>query len=145
MKLFPTASITTALACAMLVAAPSASAEPLHKSYHRHAVVHNHRVASRVVVTRPAPIRTVSTVSAVGLSSLPVGYVRFLHGDETFYYREGIYYEKKPHGFVIVKPRAGFRVASLPRGYRIVREGGSMFYSYNNVRYRKLGGFFVVV
>tara|TARA_B110000305_G_scaffold133847_1_gene149403 strand:- start:8320 stop:8550 length:231 start_codon:yes stop_codon:yes gene_type:complete len=76
---------------------------------------------------------------------LSAGYVRFLHDDETFYYREGVYYKKKPHGFVIAKPRVGLRVATLSRGYRIVRDGKSTFYNFNNVRYRKIDGFFIVV
>ena len=145
MKLFSTTSVTAALACAMLVSAPSVSAEPLHKSNPRHTVVHTHRVTNKVVITRPAPIRRLTTVSAIGLNSLPAGYLRFLHDDETFYFSEGVYYKKKPHGFVVVKPRAGFRVATLPSGYRVVRDGGATFYSFNNVRYRKLGGFFIVV
>lgn len=36
-------------------------------------------------------------------------------------------------------------MASLPRGYRVVREGSVKFYSFNNGRYRKMNGFFVVV
>lgn len=145
MKFFSTASVIgCTLGCAMLIAAPSVSAEPLHKSNHRHAVLHTHRPVTKVVV-RPTPIRTVTTVSAFSLNRLPVGYVRFLHDDETFYYSEGVYYQKRSHGFVIAKPRAGFRVATLPRGYRIIRDGNATFYNYNNVRYRKVDGFFIVV
>lgn len=145
MKLFSVTSATAALACALLISTPSVSAEPLHKSNHRHVVVHTHRVANKIVVARTAPIRTITTVSAVGMKSLPAGYVRFLHDDETFYYNEGVYYSKKPYGFVVVKPRTGFRVAALPSGYRIIRDGGATFYSFNKIRYQKLDGFFVVV
>ncbi|PCI78565.1 MAG: hypothetical protein COB20_06500 [SAR86 cluster bacterium] len=145
MKLLSVASMAAALGCALLLTTPSVNAEPLHKSNHRHAVVHTHRVVNKVVVARPAPILSVTTMSAYNLNRLPAGYVRFLHNDDTFYYSEGVYYKKKPHGFVLVKPRAGFRVASLPSGYRIVRSGGATFYSFNNVRYRKINGFFVVV
>ena len=145
MKLHSIASAAAALSCVMLLSASNASAEPLNKNNHRHGVVHTHRVANKVVVVRPTPIRTVTTASALRFNSLPVGYQRFLYNDETFYYSEGVYYKKKPHGFVIVKPRAGFRVSALPSGYRIIRSGGATFYSFNNVRYRKLGGFFVVV
>lgn len=146
MKLFSIASvIACALSFVMLIATTSVSAEPLHKSNHRHAVVHTHRVVNRAAVVRTTPIRTVTTVSAFSLNSLPVGYVRFLHDDETFYYSEGVYYKKKSHGFVITKPRAGFRVATLPKGYRIIRDGNATFYNFNNVRYRKIDGFFIVV
>ena len=112
--------------CVMLLATPSVSAEPLYKSNHRHAVVHKHRVVNKVAVVRPAPIRTVTTVSAFSLNRLPAGYVRFLHDNETFYYSEGVYYKKKSHGFVIAKPRVGFRVVTLPRGYRIIRDGNAI-------------------
>lgn len=146
MKFFSIANVIgCTMSCALLLATPSVSAEPLHKSNHRHAVVHTHRVVNKIAVIRPAPIRTVTTVSAFSLNRLPVGYVRFLHDDETFYYSEGVYYKKKSHGFVIVKPRVGFRVAALPSGYRIVRDGSATFYSFNNVRYRKIDGFFIVV
>lgn len=145
MKLFSSKRmIGCALGCTLLFTAASAAADPLHRNHHRHGF-HTHRVVNKVVVTRPAPVRAVTTVAAVSLSTLPAGYVRFLHGDEAFYYSEGVYYQKKPHGYVIVKPRAGFRVATLPRGYTVVRERGVTFYSFNNVRYRKTGGFFVVV
>jgi len=117
MKTFSAASLTgCALACGMLLAAPSLSAEPIHKSNHRHVVVHSPRVVNRVVVVRPAPIRTVTKVSAFSLNRLPAGYVRFIHDGETFYFSEGVYYKKQSHGFVIVKPRSGFRLAVLLRG-----------------------------
>jgi hypothetical protein len=145
MKFFSIASVIgCTLSFSMLIATTSVSAEPLHKSNYRHAVVHTHRVVNRAAIVR-TPIRTVTTVSAFSLSRLPAGYVRFLHDDETFYYSEGVYYKKKSHGFVITKPRAGFRVATLPKGYRIIRNGNATFYNFNNVRYRKIDGFFIVV
>ena len=107
--------------------------------------MHTHSVANKVMVVRLAPIRTITTVCAFSLNRLPIGKVRFLHNDETFYYSDGVSYKKKPHGYVLVKPRVGFRVAALPRGYRVVRDGSATFYSFNNVRYRKVNGFFVVV
>lgn len=146
MKMFSAARLTgCALACFMLLSTTAANADPLHKSKHRHVVAHKHRVVPKVVVARPTPIRTITTVSAFSLNSLPVGYVRFLHEGDTYYYSNGVYYERRPHGYVIVKPKIGFRVAALPSGYRIIREGNATFYSFNNVRYRKLDGVFVVV
>lgn len=145
MKLFSAANmIGCALGCSLLLTATSAMADPLHRTHYRHAGIHTHRVVNKVVV-RPAPVRTVTTVSAFSLNRLPAGYMHFLHNDETFYFSEGVYYQKKPHGYVIVKPRAGFRVATLPRGYTVIRERGTTFYSFNNVRYRKIDGFFIVV
>ena len=84
-------------------------------------------------------------VAAVGLNRLPIGKVRFLHNEKFFYYSDGVCYKKKPHGYVLVKPRAGFRMAALPRGCRVVRDRSVKLYSFNNVRYRKINGFFVVV
>jgi hypothetical protein len=89
--------------------------------------VHTHSVANKVVVARPAPIRTITTVSAFSLNRLPIGKVRSLYNGEIFYYSDGVYYKKKPHGYVLVKPRAGIRVASLPRGYRVARDGSATF------------------
>ena len=53
MKLFYTASITAALRSAFLVTAPSVSAESPHKRTRKHAVVHTHSVANKIVVARP--------------------------------------------------------------------------------------------
>ena len=53
MKLFSAASIATALCSALLVTAPSVSAEPPHKRTRKHAVVHTHLVANKIVVARP--------------------------------------------------------------------------------------------
>ena len=104
-----------------------------------------HSVANKVVVARPAPIRTITTVSAFSLNRLLIGKVRSLYNGETFYYSDGVSYKKKPHGYVLVKPRAGFRVAALPRDYRVVRDGSVKSYSFSNRRYRKMNGFFLVV
>lgn len=145
MKILSAASVTAALSCAMLLAAGQLSAEPLLRNNHSRVLVHTHRINNRVIVTRPAPIRTVTTVAALGLNSLPAGYVRFVHNDETFYFSDGVYYQKRPKGFVVVKPRAGFRLTRLPSGYTTIREGNVTFYRYNNVRYRKRDGFFIVV
>ena len=120
MKLFSTASITMALCSVLLVTAPSVSAEPPHKRNHKHAAVRPHSVANKVVVARLEPNRINTTIAALGLNLLPIRKVRFLHNDEFFYYSDGVYYKKKPHGYVLVKPRAGFRMAALPRGYRVV-------------------------
>jgi Family of unknown function (DUF6515) len=142
MRLYSVVRLTQCtVACAMLLVTPSLSAAPHHKSVHTHAVVHK----NRVVVARPAPIRTVTTVSTLSLNRLPAGHVRFTHDNETFYFSEGRYYQKGANAYVIVKPRSGFRVAALPRGYRIVREGRATYYTFNNIRYRKVNGFFVVV
>lgn len=143
MRVFSTASVISFAICGVLLGfATSVSAEPLHKGRHHHAIVHSHRDVTRVKVVRPTPVRTISTVSTV---SLPLGFVSFLHEGETFYYSDGVYYQRQPKGFVIVKPRIGFRVATLPRGYTVVREGGATFYRANNVRYKRVGGFYIVV
>lgn len=145
MKPFSARSVSAYLACALILGTTAAIAEPLRRNDHRHALVHSHGVINKVVVTRPASIRTVAPVSALSLNRLSPGHLRFLHDGEVFYYSEGVYYRQNPQGLVIVKPQTGFRVAALPRGYKIVRNGSTVLYSYNNVRYKKIDGFFVVV
>ncbi len=138
-------SLASAVGFTFLFAVSSVQADPHFRNGDRHNLLHNHRLGSRTVVVRPTPVRAVTSVAAFSLSSLPVGHLRFVHDDETYYYYEGVYYQKMSHGYVIVKPRSGFRVAALPSGYRVIREGSNTFYSFNNVRYRKLDGFFIVV
>ena len=98
---------------------------------------------NKVVIVRQATIRTFTTVSVFSPNRQPAGYVRFLYGEETFYYSEGVYYKKKPRGYVLVKLRTEFQVVILPRGYRVIRDGHATFYNFNNLRYRKINDFFV--
>jgi hypothetical protein len=137
-----TVFLFSAIWCTLLFAVSAAQAGPLHKHVHKYSFAHNHRVVSRPVTARAVPVRV---VAAIGLASLPAGYVRFIHDNEAFYYYEGVYYQKQTRGYVVVQPRTGFRVASLPNGYKVTRHRGKIYYSFNNVRYRKQGSLFVVV
>ena len=66
MKLFSTTSVIRyTLGCAMLLWKTSASADPLLRGVHRQGVVHSHQTVNMIIVTRPAPIRTVASVSAL--------------------------------------------------------------------------------
>jgi len=146
MKYFSTTNLTGfVLGASMLLSAPTLTAEPSHKSDERAEYAHVQRVVKKVVAARPASVRTVTTVSAFSLNRLPADHVSFVHDDERIYSSAGVYYKKALHGFVIVKPRRGFRVAMLPRGHKIIRDAGATFYSFNDVRYRKAGSVFIVV
>lgn len=130
------------IGCALLFSASAAQAEPLRKHAHKYSVTHNYRVVPRSVTTRAIPVGRVAVIS---LTSLPVGHVRFIHDDEVFYHYEGMYYQKQTRGYVAMQPRTGFRIASLPNGYKVIKSRGKVYYSFNNVRYKKQGGVFIVV
>jgi len=133
------------LSAAMLLTSSTLGAEASHKCDGCREHVHMERAVKNVVFVRPASVRTVTTAYRFSLNRLPAGHVSFFHDDEKIFFSEGLYYKKALHGFVLVKPRTGFRVAALPRGHKIIRDAGVTFYSFNNVRYRKAGGLFIVV
>ncbi len=46
---------------------------------------------------------------------------------------------------VVVKPVVGMRVVSLPRGYTTIRVDGRTLYRFNNVTYRRVNNYYIVV
>lgn len=135
MKLFP---LVTTVSLVLVLGMTSAQARPFHHTHQR--------VVERHVVVKPAPVRTaVSRLASAVLNVLPPNHVRVQHHGETYYYHDGIYYLRQPHGYVVVRPVAGLRVASLPSGYVTVRRGRNPLYRFNDVYYRRDNGFFIVV
>lgn len=138
-------TLVASLGCILLTTMSSVQARPLNHGSHRHVVVQRNIVHKNVVV-RPAPIRTsFNHLTTVRLSKLPVSFVRLAHKDISYYYVNGVYYVKEPTGYVQVRPVSGLRVASLPPGFTRVRIGPDYLYRYNNIDYRKVNGFFIVV
>ena len=133
-------TLATSVGCILLLMMSSAQARPHPYNSHRHIVV------EKKVVVRAAPVRAkINYLATHRLAALPAGFVRLSWVGETYYYVNGLYYMKQGRGYGLVRPVAGLAVASLPSSYTRVRIGGDHLYRYNEVNYRKINGFFIVV
>jgi len=80
------------------------------------------------------------------VQSPPRGFVTLNFGNSFFYMSGGVFYQRAPHGFVVVNPPVGLHMWSLPFGAQRVWFNGAVFYNYNNVFFQPaFGGGFVVV
>lgn len=96
-------TFVASIGCVLLLTISTAQARPLHHASHRHVVVERNIVHKKVVV-RPAPMRSnISHLTTVRLTTLPRGFVRLLHGDDTYYYVNGLHYVKDLRGYVQVR------------------------------------------
>lgn len=81
-----------------------------------------------------APLRT--SVSVV--ARLPFGAVALNFDGRRYHYYEGIYYEPRPRGYLIVAPPVGVVVPVLPPSAVSIFIGGHPYYRYNDVYYSPL-------
>lgn len=71
---------------------------------------------------------------------LPQGYVTITVGDETYYYSQGVFFQKimKDQKYLIVPPPIGAIVFSIPQGYQQILVNGMSFYEYQGVYYKQV-------
>lgn len=128
-------AISSLLSVSMLVVVNTAQA--IEQTITRTVVV------ERQVTAQSPARRVVSRVAA--LSSLPTRHATVVHAGRTYYVADGRYYLKQLRGYVAVTPVAGIRVKTLPNGVVTVRRNGQLIHRYNNINYRRINGFYVVV
>ncbi len=135
-------TIAASLGLIMSLAISSAEAHPRIYSHTSHSRV----VVQRDIVVRPAPAANLvaRTIGAV-FNTLPANHVRVVHAGRTYYVHDGIYYARQGARYVVVRPVAGIRVTSLPRGYTTARIDGRIHYRFNDVTYRRINNYYVVV
>jgi hypothetical protein len=120
----------------------TAQAHPRHGLSHQRAVV----VEREVVVVKPAPVRNLVSYRVGSVfATVPAHHLRVSHRGSSYYLADGIFYQRESRGYVVVKPLTGIRIASLPSGYVTLRVKGETRYRFNEVTYRRVGGYFVVV
>jgi len=78
---------------------------------------------------------------------LPKGFVTVNVGEETFYYCNGIFYQKvmRDQKYVVTPPPIGAVVFDLPKDYQYLYINGTSFYEYKGVYYKRvLDGYKVI-
>ena len=118
----------------------------LHRKFVRYGIVL--MLAGLGSLTMPAQPRHRPPPPRPGfvVQSPPRGFVTLNFGNSFFYMSGGVFYQRAPHGFVVVNPPVGLHMWSLPFGAQRVWFNGMIFYNYNNVFFQPaFGGGFVVV
>ncbi len=93
----------------------------------------------RVIVTRPRPRPGKLVVD------LPARHTRLVVRGRPYYYRSGLFYYRRPRGYVVVGPPVGAIVPRLAIGFSTVWVGGRFYYYFGNVFYRRVPSGYVVV
>ena len=75
----------------------------------------------------------------------PVGYVSVRFGGAKYFYHAGVFYQKRPHGFIVAPPPVGAIVASIPVGFQVVVIGGLTYYCYGGAYYQRVPSGYIVV
>ncbi|GMR05087.1 MAG: hypothetical protein BMS9Abin23_1020 [Thermodesulfobacteriota bacterium] len=110
----------------------------------------------RVIVSRPIPRKHRKRGGRVIISRpilrpgqfarrLPKRRHRVVVRDREYFYRRGLFYYRRPRGFVVVGPPIGTIVASLGVRYKRIWVGGALYYYYSSIFYRRVPRGFVVV
>lgn len=89
--------------------------------------------------------RTVRHAPANMYKKMPPGHEVVHLGKSRYYVHGGVFYVKKPPGFVEVRAPLGAIVFGLPIGAMALLIGGITYYVYNDVYYRKVPKGYVVV
>ncbi len=94
---------------------------------------------SKFVIKHPVPHYGKVVVTA------PAGYRTIWAGGIEYFYYGGVYYQKRPSGFVVVRAPIGAIIATLPIGFITFAVGGSPYYYYGGVYYQRIQAGYVVV
>ena len=76
---------------------------------------------------------------------LPRGYAEVRVGRDRFYTQRGVFYQRGPHGYVVVRAPRGAILRSLPPHYTRIYVGTTVYYRYGDVYYQPVRDGFIVV
>jgi len=79
------------------------------------------------------------------VDKLPFGYAKVRVGGAKYFYHAGVFYQKGPHGFLVVSPPVGAIIASIPVGFQVVVIGGATYYCYGGTYYQRVPSGYIVV
>jgi len=74
------------------------------------------------------------------IDNLPQGFVTLRVDQETYYYDNGIFFQKiiREHAYIIVPPPIGAVVFTIPQGYSLMLIDGVSLYEIKGVYYRRV-------
>ena len=81
---------------------------------------------------------------SVGLE-LPHGYAEIRVGRDHYYEHRGVFYQRGPRGYVVVRAPRGAIVRALPPYYTRIYVGNVMYYRFGEVYYQPVRNGYVVV
>jgi len=84
----------------------------------------------------------------VGVSlgvDLPRGYTEVVVGRDHYYESHGVFYQRGPHGYFVVRAPRGAIVRVLPPHYVRIYVGRDVYYRYGDIYYRETPGGYVIV
>jgi len=76
---------------------------------------------------------------------LPGRFVKIAFGGLSYYYVNGIFYQKRDRGYVVVAAPRGAVVSKLPRGRRVIVDNGMRYYTFNGVYWKRTPAGYIVV
>jgi len=76
---------------------------------------------------------------------LPRGFISLNVGGSKYHYRDGVYYRKAHHGYVVTPPPYGACISRLPHGYAKIIIDGERYYAYNGIYYEHTPQGYVVI
>ena len=84
----------------------------------------------------------------VGVSlgvELPRGYSEVRVGRDRYYTQRGVFYQRGPRGYVVVRAPRGAIIRTLPPHYTRIYVGSAVYYRYGDVYYQPVRDGYVVV
>ncbi|MEJ8569668.1 DUF6515 family protein [Elongatibacter sediminis] len=79
------------------------------------------------------------------VNRLPAKHVRVKGGRHSYFFHDGLFYERRGKSYVVVRPVVGVRVGVLPAGYISFRIGPARYFHFGGTFYVKDGDDYVVV
>lgn len=99
---------------------------------------------SGLFLAAPDAVAEVRVGVSVGVN-LPRGYTEVRVGRDRYYTHRGVYYQRGPRGYVVVRPPRGLIVRVLPPHCSRIYVGSSVYYRYGDVYYQQAPKGYVVV
>jgi hypothetical protein len=76
---------------------------------------------------------------------LPAAFATLAIAGMTYYYSQGVYYRRAPHGYVVVAPPEGAVVTTIPAGFETVNINGANYYTSDGIYYQPVQQGYMVV
>ena len=76
---------------------------------------------------------------------LPGRFIKIAVGGLSYYYVNGIFYQKRDRGYVVVPAPMGAVVSKLPNDHNVIMANGAQYYTYNGVYWKHTPSGYIVV